>query len=102
MFGYDEPLPEYDDIATKTESVKTSSIKRTPAVLSKFEKSRLLDTRTRQISYGAPILVDPKGETDSFKIAIMELEQKVIPLVVARYLADGTTEYWNIDEFETI
>ena len=37
----------------------------------------------------APVLVDVEGETDPLQIAIKELREKKIPLVVRRYLPDG-------------
>ena len=37
----------------------------------------------------APVLVDLEGETDPLNIAIKELKEKRIPLVVRRYLPDG-------------
>lgn len=37
----------------------------------------------------APVLVDLEGETDPLQIAIKELNQKKIPLIVRRYLPDG-------------
>lgn len=42
------------------------------------------------ISLNAPVLVDLEGETDPLQIAIKELNQKKIPLIVRRYLPDGT------------
>jgi DNA-directed RNA polymerase I, II, and III subunit RPABC2 len=37
----------------------------------------------------APVLVDTGGETDPLQIALKELQEKKIPLVVRRYLPDG-------------
>lgn len=37
----------------------------------------------------APVLVDLEGETDPLQIAIKELKEKKIPLVIRRYLPDG-------------
>lgn len=34
-------------------------------------------------------LVDMEGETDPLQIAIKELNQKKMPLVIRRYLPDG-------------
>lgn len=51
--------------------------------------------RERQLienSQNAPILVDLEGETDPLQIAIKELNQKKIPLIVRRYLPDGWYE----------
>lgn len=43
-------------------------------------------------SMNAPVLVDLEGETDPLQIAIKELREKKIPLVVRRYLPDGWYE----------
>lgn len=40
-------------------------------------------------SMNAPVLVDLEGETDPLQIAIKELNQKKIPLIVRRYLPDA-------------
>lgn len=40
-------------------------------------------------SMNAPVLVDLEGETDPLQIALKELREKKIPLVVRRYLPDG-------------
>lgn len=44
-------------------------------------------------SMNAPVLVDLEGETDPLQIAIKELREKKIPLVVRRYLPDGKYEF---------
>ena len=43
----------------------------------------------RACSMNAPVLVDLEGETDPLQIAIKELREKKIPLIVRRYLPDG-------------
>jgi DNA-directed RNA polymerases I, II, and III subunit RPABC2 len=40
-------------------------------------------------SLNAPVLVDIEGESDPLQIAIKELREKKIPLVIRRYLPDG-------------
>lgn len=46
----------------------------------------------------APVLVDLEGETDPLQIAMKELAQKKIPLLVRRYLPDGSYEDWSVAE----
>lgn len=71
----------------------------TSPYLTKYERARLLGTRALQISQNAPLMVDPKEETDPLRIAQMELQEKKIPLIVRRYLPDGKHyEDWTIDE----
>ncbi|KAK3191026.1 subunit common to RNA polymerases I, II, and III [Lecanicillium sp. MT-2017a] len=61
----------------------------TTPYMTKYERARILGTRALQISMNAPVLVDLEGETDPLQIAIKELREKKIPLIVRRYLPDG-------------
>ncbi|KAL2356981.1 RNA polymerase, subunit omega/K/RPB6 [Cryomyces antarcticus] len=70
----------------------------TTPYMTKYERARVLGTRALQISMNAPVLVDLEGETDPLQIAIKELREKKIPLVVRRYLPDGFYEDWTCEE----
>ncbi|KAL9005998.1 MAG: hypothetical protein Q9188_001232 [Gyalolechia gomerana] len=70
----------------------------TTPYMTKYEKARVLGTRALQISMNAPVLVDLEGETDPLQIAIKELKEKKIPLVVRRYMPDGWYEDWTVEE----
>ena len=56
------------------------------------------DWADENYSMNAPVLVDVEGETDPLQIAIKELREKKIPLVVRRYLPDGWYEDWTCEE----
>ena len=66
--------------------------------LTKYERARVLGTRALQISMNAPVMVDLEGETDPLKIAQKELRERKIPIIIRRYLPDGSFEDWGIDE----
>ncbi|KAK5048339.1 hypothetical protein LTR84_006009 [Exophiala bonariae] len=70
----------------------------TTPYLTKYERARVLGTRALQLSMNAPSLVDLEGETDPLQIAIKELNQKKIPLIIRRYLPDGWYEDWTVEE----
>ncbi|KAK3333269.1 RNA polymerase, subunit omega/K/RPB6 [Cercophora scortea] len=70
----------------------------TTPFMTKYEKARILGTRALQISMNAPVLVDLEGETDPLQIAIKELREKKIPLIVRRYMPDGYYEDWTCEE----
>lgn len=70
----------------------------TKQYITKYEKARVLGARSLQISMNAPIFVDPKGETDCYKIAIMEFEQKKLPINIIRNLPNGKSEEFSIDQ----
>ncbi|MDP2437614.1 MAG: DNA-directed RNA polymerase subunit K [archaeon] len=67
--------------------------------LTKYERARVLGTRALQISMNAPTLVelDP-GQSDPLEIAMKELKAKKIPLIIRRYLPDGSYEDWKVNE----
>jgi DNA-directed RNA polymerases I, II, and III subunit RPABC2 len=67
--------------------------------MTKYEKARILGTRALQLSMNAPPMVDvPAGETDPLKIAMLELNERKIPIIVRRYLPDGSYEDWAASE----
>lgn len=66
-----------------------NDLRTTTPFMTKYERARILGTRALQISMNAPVLVDLEGETDPLQIAIKELREKKIPLIVRRYLPDG-------------
>ncbi|KAF2858523.1 RNA polymerase Rpb6 [Piedraia hortae CBS 480.64] len=83
-------------------SKKIPNNKRTTTpYMTKYERARILGTRALQISMNAPVLVDVEGETDPLAIAIKELREKKVPLVVRRYLPDGCYEDWTCEELLT-
>ncbi|CAF4086807.1 unnamed protein product, partial [Rotaria sordida] len=43
-------------------------------------------------------MVEPDGETDPLQIAMRELKEKKIPMIIRRYLPDGSYEDWSIEE----
>jgi len=70
----------------------------TTRYLTKYERARVLGTRALQISMNAPVMVDLDGEIDPLKIAEKELRERKIPIIIRRYLPDGSHEDWGVDE----
>jgi len=70
----------------------------TTRYMTKYERARVLGTRALQISMGAPVMVELSGETDPLDIAMRELKARKIPIIVRRYLPDGSFEDWNLEE----
>ncbi|GBG34655.1 DNA-directed RNA polymerases I, II, and III subunit RPABC2 [Hondaea fermentalgiana] len=71
---------------------------RTTRYLTKYERARILGTRALQISMNAPVMVEIEGETDPLRIAQKELQARKIPIIIRRYLPDGTYEDWKIKD----
>ncbi|KAL9890812.1 DNA-directed RNA polymerases I, II, and III subunit RPABC2-like [Glossina fuscipes] len=70
----------------------------TTKYMTKYERARVLGTRALQIAMCAPIMVELEGETDPLQIAMKELKQKKIPIIIRRFLPDHSYEDWSIDE----
>ncbi|KAK7414887.1 subunit common to RNA polymerases I, II, and III [Neonectria punicea] len=85
------------DKLLKDKKIPESERTTTP-YMTKYERARILGTRALQISMNAPVLVDLEGETDPLQIAIKEMREKKIPLIVRRYLPDGYYEDWTCEE----
>lgn len=70
----------------------------TTPYLTKYERARVLGTRALQIAMCAPVMVELEGETDPLQIAMKELKLRKIPIIIRRYMPDGSFEDWGIDE----
>ncbi|KAI8644541.1 putative Rpo26-18kD subunit of DNA-directed RNA polymerases I, II, III [Parasitella parasitica] len=91
-----------DVMAGNTTTETTNSAERTERItiphLTKYERARILGTRALQISLNAPVMIDIDGESDALKIANRELREKKIPLIVRRFMPDGTYEDWKVKD----
>ena len=66
-----------------------------PPTLTRFEKARIMGARALQLSMGAPPFIEiPASAKMSLDIALEELEQRIIPIVIRRKLPNG--DYQNI------
>jgi DNA-directed RNA polymerase I, II, and III subunit RPABC2 len=72
----------------------------TTRYLTKYERARILGTRALQLSMNAPPMVEIGDETDPLKIAMKELREKKIPIIIRRHLPDKSYEDWSIDELQ--
>ena len=72
--------------------------------LTKYEKTRVLGQRAKQINAGAKPLLDtvPANVIDGYLIAKLELAQKKIPFIIKRPLPNGDCEYWRLADLELI
>ncbi|CDH10538.1 probable DNA-directed RNA polymerases I, II, and III subunit RPABC2 [Zygosaccharomyces bailii ISA1307] len=95
-----EEFQNYEQTRRKTMKEKAipKDQRTTTPYMTKYERARILGTRALQISMNAPVFVDLEGETDPLRIAMKELAEKKIPLVIRRYLPDGSFEDWSVEE----
>ncbi|KAG9412061.1 DNA-directed RNA polymerases I, II, and III subunit RPABC2 [Aphanomyces cochlioides] len=100
MENFEEDVGDGEDrVEILNEGEKQPNANRiTTRYMTKYERARVLGTRALQISMNAPVMVDIQGETDPLKIAMKELAERKIPIIIRRYLPDGSYEDWSIDE----
>lgn len=70
----------------------------TTPYMTKYERARVLGTRALQISLNAPVMIELNGESDPLVIAMKELREKKIPLIVRRFLPDNSYEDWHVKD----
>jgi len=87
---YKETEHEPEEIISKDNKIITG-----PPMLTRFEKARIMGARALQLSLGAPPFVPvPKDTSTSLDIAMEELNERLIPIVIRRVLPNG--DYQNI------
>lgn len=76
--------------------------------LTKYEKTRILGQRAKQINSGSKPYINIENEfettkvLDGYLIAMKELELKRIPFIIRRPLPNGGSEYWRLQDLELI
>ena len=91
-----DPVHEPEEIAVTGKS----KIQMGPPTLTRFEKARIMGARALQLSLGAPPFIEiPETASTSLDIAMEELEQRVIPIIIRRTLPNGDYQNIPIDYF---
>lgn len=100
--NYDE-VEALSVVVRDERGVVIDPLHRTLPFLSKYERTRVLGERAKQINDGAKAFVeiDP-GVIDGYLIALAELEQKKIPFIIRRPLSNGASEYWKLRDLEVL
>ncbi len=102
-------IHNHDEISALTKIIRDSDyniidpLHRTLPFLTKYEKTRIIGQRAKQINSGAkPFINVPENVIDGYLIAELELQQKRIPFIIRRPLNNGGSEYWNLKDLEII
>lgn len=76
---------------------------KTIPILTKYEKTRILGQRAKQINSGAkPFVKVPANIIEGKIIAELELNSKKIPFIIKRPLPNGSFEYWRVEDLQLI
>lgn len=102
-------LQNHDEISLLTRVVRDENniiidpLHKTIPFLTKYERAKIIGQRAKQIEYGAkPFIKVPENIIDSYIIAELELQQKIIPFIIRRPLPGGGCEFWNLKDLEII
>jgi len=102
-------IHNYDEISCLTKIIYNSDgiivdpLHRTIPILTKYERTRVLGQRAKQINSGAkPFVKVPENIIDGYLVAEIELLQKRIPFIIRRPLPSGGSEYWNLKDLELL
>lgn len=102
MHNYDE-IEIFTTIVRNENNIIIDDLHKTIPFLTKYEKTRILGQRAKQINNGSRPLVNvPENVIDGYIIAELELQQKRIPFIIRRPLPNGGMEYWNVKDLENI
>jgi DNA-directed RNA polymerase subunit K/omega len=102
-------IQNYDEIYNLARVVRdvngvvVDNLHKTLPMMTKYEKTRILGQRAKQINDGAtPFVKVPEGVIDGYLIALKELEDKKIPFIIRRPLPNRGSEYWMVEDLEII
>jgi DNA-directed RNA polymerase subunit K/omega len=90
-------------VVRNADGMIVDSMHKTMPFLTKYEKTRILGQRAKQINQGAhPVIPIDKKIIDGYLIAQLELQQKALPFIIRRPLPGGKSEYWRLADLELI
>jgi DNA-directed RNA polymerase I, II, and III subunit RPABC2 len=91
------------DVIRDKNNIIIDELHKTLPILTKYEKTRILGIRIKQLNNGAlPYVKIAEDLLDSFIIAEKELKEKKIPFIIQRPLPNNTFEYWKLEDLEIL
>ena len=98
-----------EEIAAMTQVIRDNKnniiddLHKTVPILSKYERTRVLGQRAKQIENGhSPFVRVSENVIDSYIIAVQELEQHKLPFIIRRPMPSGSFEYWHLKDLELV
>ena len=90
-------------VVRNADGVIVDAMHKTMPFLTKYEKTRVLGQRAKQLNQGAqPMIPFDKKIIDGYLIAQLELQQKALPFIIRRPIPGGKSEYWRLADLEII
>lgn len=102
IHNYDE-ISKLSIVVRDDTNIIVDPLHKTIPFLTKYEKTKVLGQRSKQIECGSkPFVKVPENIVDGYIIAELELQQKRIPFIIKRPIPGGAFEYWNLKDLEII
>ena len=112
-----EEIYQLCEVKRNDQNIIVDDNHRTTPILTKYEKTKILGLRAKQINNGAQTTLDKlptnlhdvnestvqqlqEKHYDGYLVALEELKQKKIPVIIRRPLPNGISEYWPLQELE--
>ena len=97
-----EEIQKMSQVSRDENGIIHDALHKTIPLLTKYERTRILGIRSKQIENGAiPFVQVPEEIIDSAIIAEMELKEKKIPFIIRREVGNAF-EYWRVSDLEDI
>lgn len=96
-------IKELCKVTRDKDGVIVDEMHKTIPLLTKYEKTKILGMRVKQLNNGAQPYI-PRNEKiiDNYVIALIELEQKKIPFIIQRPLPNNNFEYWKLHDLDIL
>jgi DNA-directed RNA polymerase subunit K/omega len=116
----DDEIHAFAKVVRNKAGIIVDPLHKTTPLLTKYEKTRIVGIRTKQLNNGATPYVSSKAVLggagaglgnaqahkaqviDGYAIALRELEEKKLPFIIRRPLPNGGTEYWYLQDLEVL
>jgi DNA-directed RNA polymerase I, II, and III subunit RPABC2 len=96
-------IKELCKVTRDKDGVIIDEMHKTIPLLTKYEKTKILGMRVKQLNNGAqPYIVTNEKLIDNYVIALIELEQKKIPFIIQRPLPNNNFEYWKLHDLDIL
>ena len=98
-----EEVKKLSTVVRNIKGIIVDPLHRTVPIMTKYEYTRILGQRAKQIEGGAqPFVAVEPNIIDSYLIAENELREKKIPFIIRRPIPNGGFEYWNVNDLEIL
>ena len=96
-------IKELTKVTRDKDGIIVDDMHKTIPLLTKYEKTKILGMRVKQLNNGAPsYIVNNEKTIDNYVVALIELEQKKIPFIIQRPLPNNNFEYWKLHDLDIL